>query len=137
MRAARRRWAPWALLAPSLAWLALFFAYPMVRAFQLAFQDETGGWGLAAVRETFGDPRFLEALLATLDLLALIIPVQFALAMGMALVVNACAGAATGGCTSTPWPWPSASSGPAWSGSRSSPRPAGSTACSTPSGWGR
>lgn len=88
MKAARRRWAPWALLAPSLAWMALFFAYPMVRAFQLAFQDETGGWGLAAVRETFGDPRFTEALLATLGLLALIIPVQFALAMGMALVVN-------------------------------------------------
>jgi hypothetical protein len=41
----RRRlgWAPYALLAPSLVYLAVFFALPMVNAFGLAFQGDAGG----------------------------------------------------------------------------------------------
>jgi multiple sugar transport system permease protein len=33
----RRRWLPYILLAPSLLYLAIFFAYPMVQSLQLAF----------------------------------------------------------------------------------------------------
>ena len=87
MKADRRRWAPWLLLAPSLAWLALS-SPTRAPGFQLAFQDGRAP-GAGRGPRHLADPRFTEALLATLGLLALIIPVQFALAMGMALVVNA------------------------------------------------
>ena len=33
----RNRWVPYILIAPSLLYLALFFAYPMVQSLQLAF----------------------------------------------------------------------------------------------------
>jgi len=74
---------------PSLAFLAVFFAVPMVRAFGLAFRDAGGNWTLDSWRTMVGDAGFREALTTTLTLIVLIIPVQFALAMAMALVVNA------------------------------------------------
>jgi multiple sugar transport system permease protein len=72
-------WAPYALLLPSLAFLALFFASPMVQSFGLALQDAEGNWSLASIEAMVGDARFL----------ALLLPLQFALALAMALVVNA------------------------------------------------
>jgi multiple sugar transport system permease protein len=91
MAAALRRfgWAPYALVAPSLIFLAIFFAVPMVQSFGLALQGEQGGISFGAVERMVGDPRFTRALVTTLVLVAVIIPVQFVLAMGMALVVNA------------------------------------------------
>jgi len=89
MNAHRLGWAPYALLLPSLAFLAVFFAAPMVQAFGLAFQDADGEWGLASLRRMFGDAEFREALVTTLILIVVIIPVQFALALAMALVINA------------------------------------------------
>jgi multiple sugar transport system permease protein len=89
MRGQRLSWAPYALLLPSLAFLAIFFAVPMVRAFGLAFRDGNGGWSLESWDTMFGDARFREALTTTLLLIVVIIPVQFALAMAMALVINA------------------------------------------------
>lgn len=85
----RRRLTPYLLLAPSLAFLALFFAVPMFQAFALALQDSSGAWSLSTLRDALGEPRFLEALRTTVLLLVLILPVQFALAMSMALIVNA------------------------------------------------
>jgi multiple sugar transport system permease protein len=87
----RRRlgWAPYALLAPSLVYLAVFFALPMVNAFGLAFQGEAGGYSLEPVRRMLGDGRFGDALRTTLLLVVIIVPIQFAVAMAMALVVNA------------------------------------------------
>jgi multiple sugar transport system permease protein len=85
----RHGWAPYLLLAPSLAFLALFFATPMVQSFSLALQGSDGGVTLENVQRMMADPRFTRALTTTMLLVLLIIPVQFALAMGMALVVNA------------------------------------------------
>jgi len=82
-------WAPYALLLPSLAFLALFFASPMVQSFGLALQDAEGHWSLASIEAMVGDARFGEALLTTIVLLAVLLPLQFALALAMALVVNA------------------------------------------------
>jgi multiple sugar transport system permease protein len=82
-------WAPYALLLPSLAFLGLFFASPMVQSFGLAFQDADGDWSLASIEAMVQDARFREALLTTLVLLAVLLPLQFALALAMALVVNA------------------------------------------------
>jgi multiple sugar transport system permease protein len=82
-------WAPYALLLPSLAFLALFFASPMVQSFGLALQDAEGNWSLASIEAMSGDARSREALLTTLVLLGVLLPLQFALALAMALVVNA------------------------------------------------
>ena len=82
-------WAPYALLAPSLVYLAVFFALPMVNAFGLAFQGDAGGYSLEPIRRMLGDERFGDALTTTLLLVVIIVPIQFVVAMGMALVVNA------------------------------------------------
>jgi multiple sugar transport system permease protein len=82
-------WAPYALLAPSLVYLAVFFALPMVNAFGLAFQGDAGGYSLEPIRRMLGDERFGDALTTTLLLVVIIVPIQFAVAMSMALVVNA------------------------------------------------
>jgi multiple sugar transport system permease protein len=89
--APRRRlgWAPYALLAPSLVYLAVFFAMPMVNAFGLAFQGDAGGYSLEPIRRMLGDERFTQALTTTLLLVVVVVPIQFVVAMGMALVVNA------------------------------------------------
>jgi multiple sugar transport system permease protein len=85
-----RRWEglPYWLVLPTLAFLALFFAWPMVYAFELAFREE-GRWTLEHIRTMRGDLRFGEAFGFTLLLIAVIIPAQFLLAIGMALLVNA------------------------------------------------
>jgi multiple sugar transport system permease protein len=89
--APRRRlgWAPYALLAPSLVYLAVFFAMPMVNAFGLAVQGDAGGYSLEPIRRMLADERFTQALTTTLLLVVVVVPIQFVVAMGMALVVNA------------------------------------------------
>jgi multiple sugar transport system permease protein len=85
-----RRWEglPYWLVLPTLAYLALFFAWPMVQSFELAFREE-GRWTLEHVRTMKGDLRFGEAFRFTLLLIVVIVPAQFVLALGMALLVNA------------------------------------------------
>ncbi|MBA2289148.1 MAG: sugar ABC transporter permease [Chloroflexia bacterium] len=61
----------------------------MVQSFGLAFQDVDNNWSLDSWRTMFNDARFNEALLTTLLLIIVIVPVQFVMAMGMALVINA------------------------------------------------
>lgn len=85
----RLGWAPYALLLPSLAFVAVFFATPMVQAFGLAFQEPDGSFGLASIQRMLNDARFSGALTTTVLLVILIIPIQFALAMSMALIINA------------------------------------------------
>lgn len=85
----RTTWTPYLLLLPSLAYLAIFFAIPMVQAFGLAFQDVNNHWGLASWRAMYMDAKFREALVTTLELVVIILPVQFVLALAMALVINA------------------------------------------------
>jgi multiple sugar transport system permease protein len=89
MHTGRLGWAPYALLLPSLAFLALFFAAPMVQAFVLAFQDRAGEWSLTSIERMINHARFREAMFTTTALVILIIPIQFVLAMSMALIVNA------------------------------------------------
>jgi multiple sugar transport system permease protein len=86
-----RRWEglPYWLILPTLAYLALFFAWPMVKSFQLAFQNAAGDWTFAPIRTMVHDHDFPGALKFTLLLVAVIVPLQFALALGMALLVNA------------------------------------------------
>ena len=118
-----RRWEglPYWLVLPTLAFLALFFAWPMVQSFELAFRDE-GRWTLDHVRTMRNDLRFEEAFWFTLLLIAVIIPVQFLLALGMALLVNAKLRRAGSSSTSSCSRSRSPTSRPGSSGRRSSPR---------------
>jgi multiple sugar transport system permease protein len=83
-----RTWVPYLLVAPSVVYLAVFFASPMVQAFALAFTDADGSPGLASIEDMLADPRFWSAVGTTLLLLVLILPLQLALALAMALVVT-------------------------------------------------
>ncbi len=80
---------PYALLLPSVVFLLVFFAYPMVEAFALAFRAEGGGWTLDNFQTMIRDVAFAPAFRTTLLLILIIIPVQFALALTMALLVQA------------------------------------------------
>ena len=87
-RAKRGQGLPYWLVLPTLAYLALFFAWPTVQAFGLAFRED-GNWTFDAFRTMKNDLRFEEAVKVTLLLIVVIVPVQFALAVAMALLVNA------------------------------------------------
>jgi multiple sugar transport system permease protein len=81
-------WAPYVLLLPSLVYMAIFFAAPMLQSFALALQDRAGNWSLVSIERMVTDAQFERALITTLVLLLLVIPIQFVLAMSMALIVN-------------------------------------------------
>ena len=80
---------PYLLLLPSVIFLLIFFAYPMVAAFALAFRADDGGWTLKHFQTMIRDVAFAPAFRTTLLLILIIIPVQFALALTMALLVQA------------------------------------------------
>jgi multiple sugar transport system permease protein len=85
-----RRWEglPYALILPTVAYLGLFFAWPMVQAFELAFRIDDN-WTLAPFRTMYNDLNFNPALTFTLLLVAVIVPIQFVVALIMALIANA------------------------------------------------
>jgi multiple sugar transport system permease protein len=89
MTTGRLGWAPYALLIPSLVFLALFFLWPMIGAFGLALQDTDGTWSLASIERMLADQNFGNALRTTVLLVVLVLPIQLFLAMSMALIVNA------------------------------------------------
>lgn len=82
-------WIPYLLLLPSIIFLVVFFAYPMVEAFALAFRARDGGFTLLHIHKMIRDVAFAPAFRTTLILLVIIIPVQFAMALTMALLVQA------------------------------------------------
>jgi multiple sugar transport system permease protein len=83
-----RKRTPYLLLLPSFLYLLLFFAYPMVSGFGLAVTKEEGGFTGEHFRTMFDDFNFGSALRTTLIMMAVLLPVQFIIAMAMALVVN-------------------------------------------------
>ncbi len=85
----RWQWEPYLLLLPSTVYLMLFFAWPMTQAFALAFRDEEGRWTLEFVQRMMNDVNFWPAVRTTLILIVTLIPLQFLLALVMALLVNA------------------------------------------------
>jgi multiple sugar transport system permease protein len=85
--ARQRALTPYALLAPTVLFLAVFFAWPMIQALVLAFQDGSGAWSLAPVQRMTGDLRFGEAVKLTLIFAGVVIPLQTVLALGMALLL--------------------------------------------------
>ena len=84
-----RRWEglPYWLILPTVVYLGLFFVWPMIQAFELSIR--VGGvWTFAPFREMYHDIRFGTAVRFTLLFIAIIVPIQFLLALTMALIAN-------------------------------------------------
>ncbi len=88
MRARTEQLLPFALLLPSIAFLALLILVPMVQALFLAVVAESGGFTLEHFQRMLADVNFSDAWRNTILLLLLIVPLQIALALAMALLVN-------------------------------------------------
>lgn len=87
-RGAQRSLTPYLLLAPTVIFLAVFFAWPMLQALVLAFQNGEGAVSLEPIRSMASDSHFGDALRLTLIFAAVVIPLQTVLALGMALLLN-------------------------------------------------
>jgi multiple sugar transport system permease protein len=85
-----RRWnyEPYLLLLPSTIFLMFFFGWPMVRALLLAVQGREGEWTRFHVDRMVNDVAFSEALRNTFLIIVAVIPLQFLLALVMALLVT-------------------------------------------------
>lgn len=89
--------AAWAVSLPALLLLTVFLIVPFVLAFVLAFTDQrlipnprlpTEFVGLRNFRRILEDPTFQRALLNNFAFAAFVVPLQSALALGMAMLVN-------------------------------------------------
>lgn len=88
MRARTEDLLPYALLLPSLVFLALLILIPMVQALLLAIQSDSGELTTEYLRRMASDVNFNDAWRNTLILLVLIVPLQLVLALAMALLIN-------------------------------------------------
>jgi multiple sugar transport system permease protein len=79
---------PFTLLLPSTAFLTALIVIPMVQAVSLAVVTETGGFSLENFQRMLGDVAFSDAWRNTALLLVLIVPLQVALALAIALLVH-------------------------------------------------
>jgi multiple sugar transport system permease protein len=87
-RPLRRLPAPYLLLLPSVVLMLLLFGWPIVSGIGDAFHS-SDGFTLANWRRMVGEPSFSSAVRNTLLLIVVVIPVQFLLAFGMALLLQA------------------------------------------------
>lgn len=88
MRTRTRQLLPFTLLLPSMAFLAVLIVIPMAQALFLSVVTEDGGLSLENFQRMFADVNFSAALRNTFLLLLLIVPLQVALGLAMALLVH-------------------------------------------------
>jgi len=79
---------PFTLVLPSMAFLAVLILIPLAQALFLAFASDSGGFTLANFQRMLADANFSDAYRNTFLLLVLIVPLQVALALAIALLVN-------------------------------------------------
>lgn len=82
-----RRLAPYMLIAPSLLFLAVLFFVPLVQTIALAFQAD-GGWTTANFVRMADDLNFSDAVIDTFEIVAIVVPLQLLLALGMAMMLR-------------------------------------------------
>src|SRR2546425_2336976 len=86
---ARVNWTPYLLVVPTLAFLSVFFIYPMAQAISLAVTDPpTGALTWAHFWRMNSDLYFGQAVRFTLIITAIAIPLQVTLGLAIALLVN-------------------------------------------------
>ncbi|KLK91369.1 ABC transporter permease [Microvirga vignae] len=83
----RASWIPYALIAPAVLFLAAFFIVPLVQTIWLSFSSEEGV-GLANYARMAGDLNFSLAIRNTFLLTAIVVPLQVALALLMAVMLT-------------------------------------------------
>lgn len=88
-RSQRKRAIPpaYLLIAPSIVYMALLFGWPMVSGIQQAFVGPDGPT-TAYVERMTADPAFWSAVRNTLLLIVILLPLQFALALVMAFLLQ-------------------------------------------------
>jgi len=89
----REERAAWLFILPASIALLLFTFYPMINAFVISFKDyslinpDSSFVGLDNYRGLMSDPKFLGSLRHSFHFAIVVIPVQTAVALGMALLV--------------------------------------------------
>ena len=83
----RASFAPYALIAPSVLFLAALFLWPLVQTIWLSIADGEGT-SLANYERMAADLNFSLAIRNTFLLTAVVVPIQIALALGMAVMVS-------------------------------------------------
>jgi multiple sugar transport system permease protein len=79
--------APYLLIAPALLFLTLLFLVPLVQTAALAFQAD-GGWSASNFLRMRDDLNFDDAVVNTFEIVAIAVPTQLALALGMAMMLR-------------------------------------------------
>ena len=80
---------PYVLIAPASLFLAVFFLYPFLSVITQAFEHSSSdGYSLKNFQDVFSHWKFSISLENTLLLTAAVVPVQLALALLMATMVN-------------------------------------------------
>lgn len=88
-RSRKRRLSPAVILIlPSIVFMLLLFAWPMVAGVQQAFRAPDG-FSMTYINRMLADPSFWQAVRNTLLLIVVLLPLQFALAIVMALLLQA------------------------------------------------
>ena len=92
-----RWWSGWAFVAPALALLVLFVVTPFAMSFGLSFTNQrlvqnpnvpVSFVGLRNYQRLFTDPDFWNALRNTATFAAVVVPVQSAISLGLAMLIN-------------------------------------------------
>lgn len=79
---------PYLLIAPSVLFLLVLFIWPLAETALLAFRTEEGAFTTRYLARMVGDLNFGLSLRNTLLLVAVVVPLQVALALGMALMLQ-------------------------------------------------
>ncbi len=79
---------PYLLMAPAMLFLAYFLFWPALGAFGVAFKTASDQWTLANFQSMVHDTDFGLSVRNTLLLLAIIIPLEFAVALAMAVMAQ-------------------------------------------------
>lgn len=79
---------PYLLVAPSVAFLAVLFVWPLAETALLAFRTDDGAFTTRYLARMAGDLNFGLSMRNTLVLVAVVVPLQVMLALGMALMLQ-------------------------------------------------
>jgi len=78
---------PYLLIAPATLFLGVLFLVPLVQTIALAFQTD-GAWSFGNFARMANDLNFPDAVVNSFRLVAVAVPVQFCLALGMAMMLR-------------------------------------------------
>ena len=79
---------PYLLLLPSTLFLAALFLWPLTEAFVVAFTGPGGQWSFENFETMTDDIYFTDALFNTLWLVVIVVPLQIAFALGLAMLLR-------------------------------------------------